>query len=582
MYGNFRSKIEKAMRNIKETMQNYILLILFVLLSLMGSLPCGAVTAEGVFPKENKDATTPIWRQAPGGTLLGVPAIEGGIAIAVMDGGHLKAYSVDGKPLWDYYAKSKLVPHVSRSREGTSYICRIDGTLIAVNRVGRELWRLKPGLITSPVLSGWDGRIFVTTENKVLCYTASGYLLWSRDLSGKPVSGPFLTNRGGIVAALDGGELLELNPFGKAQSQAIGETPVAIIPVEGSVLAILKGGDLKLFRPDTSANQTIVRLRGSPLGGVCRGNTAAVLLSNGSVVQVNLADKKQKWRETSHIKNNEVKTAGDFAMLWDDRGIYVFSRRGATGFNTAGKRLWTLTLNGASSIPMLGDNGTLFSSGQDWILYAYKVENRELPQKRSLYGPAPEGNYGLGVLSSGTEPYFLYSESQISQELQKISALIQGGRIGENEKQYTTYLREIAFSATSPQTSQTHPPVDVRYRAAAVRLLGYFASRETIPFLSELYLKDSDPTVRAATAEAIGRIGVDPDGIALGAFAQTINAAYRDEQVLTAVASAVGALCRFSGPPLTESGLRLLTDMAQNFMPSRARDQARKEIAGLR
>jgi len=581
MYGNFRSKIVKAMQHIKETMRNYLLLVLLALLSLSGSLPCGAVTAEGVFPKENKDATTPIWRQAPGGTLLGVPAIEGGIAIAVMDGGHLKAYSVDGKPLWDYYAKSKLVPHISRSREGTSYICRIDGTLIAVNRVGRELWRLKPGIITAPVLSGWDGRIFVTTESKIFCYTASGYRLWSVDLARKPVSGPFLTNKGSIVAALDGGELLELNPFGKAQSQPIGETPVAIIPVEGSVLAILKDGSLKLFRPDTPA-QTILSLRGSPLGGVSRGNTAAVLLSNGSVVQVSLADKKQKWRESSHIKNNEVKTAGDFAMLWDERGIYVFSQRGATGFNTAGKRLWTLTLNGASSIPMLGDNGTLFSGGQDWILYAYKVENRELPQKRSLYGPSPEGNYGLGALSPETETYFLYSESQISQELQKISALIQGGRIGENEKQYTSYLREIAFSATSPQTSITHPPVDVRNRAAAARLLGYFASRETIPFLSELYLKDSDPAVRSATAEAIGRIGVDPEGIALGAFAQTINAAYRDEQVLTAVASAIGALCRFSGPPLTESGLRLLTDMTQNFMPSKARDQARKEIAGLR
>jgi len=562
-------------------MRNYLFVILLALLSLPGSLPCGALTAEGVFPKDNKDATTPIWRQAPGGTLLGVPAIEGGIAIAVMDGGHLKAYSLDGRPLWDYYAKSKLVPHVSRNREGTSYICRTDGTLIAVNRVGRELWRLRPGVITSPVLSGWDGRIFVTTESQVLCYTASGYRLWSRNLANKPVSGPFLTARGNIVAALDGGELLELDPFGKAQSQSIGETPVAIIPVEGSVLALLKNGSLKLFSPDTPA-QAILSLRGSPLGGVSRGNNAVVLLSNGSVVQVNLSDKKQKWRESSHIKNNEVKTAGDFAMLWDERGIYVFSSRGATGYNTTGKRLWTLTLNGAASIPMLGDNGTLFSGGQDWILYAYKVESRELPQKRSLYGPAPEGNYGLGALSSGTETYYSLIESQMNPELQKISGLIQGGRIGENEKRYTMYLREIAFSAAAPKISQTHPPVDVRYRASAARLLGYFASRETIPFLAELYLKDAEPAVRAATAEAIGRIGADPDGIALNAFAQTINAAYRDEQVLMAVASAIGSLCRFSGPPLTESGLRLLAGLAQSFMPSKVRAQARQEIADLR
>jgi len=572
MYGHIRSKIE-------ETMRNY----LFVILLALCGLPCGAVTAEGVFPKENKDATIPIWRQAPGGTLLGVPAIEAGIAIAVMDGGHLKAYSLDGKPLWDYYAKSKLVPHVSRNREGTSYICRTDGILIAVNRVGRELWRLRTGPITAPVINGWDGRIFVSTESKILCYTASGYLLWSRDLGKKPVDGPFLTNKGNIVTALDGGELLELSPFGKAQSQSIGETPVAIIPAEGAVLALLKSGAIKLFPSGASTPaQSLMTVRGSPLGGVSRGNTVALLLANGSVVQISLSDNKQKWRETSHIKNNDIKTGDDFAMLWDERGIYVFTRRGATGFNTAGKRLWSLTLNGAASIPMLGDNGTLFSGGLDWILYAYRVENRELPQKRSLYGPAPEGNYGLGSPSAGTDTYYSLAESEVSGELQKVTGLIQGGRIGENEKYYTMYLREIAFSAVGPQTSVTHPPVEVRYRASATRLLGYFASRETIPFLADLYLKDSDPAVRSAAAEAIGRIGVDPDGIALNAFSQTINASYRNEQVLTAVASAIGALCRFSGPPLTEAGLRLLASMEQSFMPTRARAQARQEIAGLR
>jgi outer membrane protein assembly factor BamB len=544
---------------------------------------CFALTAEGVFPKENKDAATPVWRQAPGGTLLGVPAIEGGIAIAVLDGGNLKAYSLDGKPLWDYYAKSKLVSHVSRNRDGTSYICRTDGILIAVNRVGRELWRLRTGIITSPVISGWDGRLFVTTEKKVFCYTASGYLLWSCDLSAKTVSGPFLTRKGGIVAALEGGALLELGPFGASSKREIGETPIAIIPADKATLVLLKDGSLKLVPSADAPVQPVTTIRGTPLGGVSRGNAAAFLLSNGSVVQVSLSDKKQKWREDSHIKTNTVKSAKDFAMLWDERGIYVFTQQGATGISNAGKRLWSLTLNGASSIPMLADNGTLLSSGLDWILYAYKVENRELAQKRSLFGPMPEGNYGLGPMpAQSSDTYLSLNESYISAELQQLTAQIQKGSLGENEPFYTAKLKEIAFSAIGPQTSITHPPVQIQYRAAAARLLGYFASRETIPFLAELYLKDSDSSVRTATAEAIGRIGTDPDGIALNAFAQTINATYRDEQVLLAVAGAIGSLCRFTGPPLSETGIKLLVRLDQSGLPAKVRNMARQEIIGLR
>jgi outer membrane protein assembly factor BamB len=550
----------------------------------------GAETASRVFPKESGGAIAPIWRQAPGGKLLGVPSVQAGTVVAVMDGGHLKAYSLDGKPLWDYYARSKLIPYVSRNRDGTSFICRTDGYLIAVNNGGRELWRLKTGPIAAPVVNGWDGRIFVTTEKKVYCYTASGYLLWTRELADNVVSGPFLGDGGGIVAALKDGELLELGPFGAAQSQPIGETPSAIIPIDGGTLALLKKGGVKLFYSDSPPPaQPFMTIRGIPLGGVSRGDSVAMLLSNGSVAQLSLSEKKVKWSESSHIKNNEVKTIDDFSMIWDERGIYVFSRRGVTGFSTEGKRLWTITLKDASAIPALGDDGTLLSGGQDWILYAYKAENRTLPQSPSnetaadadTAGSAAAGHYGLGGILPGMEPFYSLVEYIVNEELKKLGTMIRDGEVGENEPFYTMYLREIACSAITPRTSMNRLQVNFRLRAEAARLLGYFASRETIPFLAELFLKDDDPLVRVAAAEAIGRIGTDPEGIALTAFARTINAARRDERVLSAVASAIGSLCRFSGPPLSETGIKLLQDMEQDSMPGRVRDQARGEIARL-
>jgi outer membrane protein assembly factor BamB len=565
----------------KTLQQRLVLFFLFIV-----PFRIAAETADGDFPQENAGAVIPVWRQAPGGAVMGVPTIQVGTVVAVLDGGHLKAYTLEGVPLWDYYARGALIPYVTRAREGTCYICRTDGTLIAVNRSGRELWQLKTGPISAPVVSGWDGRIFVTTEDTIRCYTASGYLLWSRALEHKIISGPFLGSTGGITAALENGELLELNPFGRAENRYIGEKPAAVIPVNNGTLVLLTNGTIRLFRsdPPNSPARTVGNIRGTPLGGVSRGNMAAVLLSNGSVAQISLVNGRQQWSTGSHIREGDIKSSGDFSMLWDERGIYVFSVKGACGFSNDGRRLWLLRLNGASSIPALSDEGTLFSGGVDWIIYAYKVENRSLPVRNSLYGPAPEGNYGLAnpPPSPWSDSYFRFNETQMGEELQRLTVLIHEGRLGEEETAYTGYLREIAGSAMNPQSSQTHPPVHVKHRAEAARLLGYFCSLETIPFLAELYLKDYDPSVKSAAAEAIGRIGTDPGGIALRAFAQAITASTRDEQVLTATAGAIGSLCRFSGPPLSDSGVKLLGMLERDFMPAKARAQARRETASLR
>jgi outer membrane protein assembly factor BamB len=169
----------------------------------------------------------------------------------------------------------------------------------------------------------------------------------------------------------------------------------------------------------------------------------------------------------------------------------------------------------------------------------------------------------------------------MEEELEKLRNLIREGKLGELEVIYAAYLREIAGSSFPARRPASQPLVHVQYRAEAARLLGYFGSRETIPFLAELYIKDNDSVVRAVAAEAIGRIGVDPEGIAIKAFTQTINAVSRDEQVLSATASAIGSLCRFSGPPLSDSGIRLLVSLDKETMPPIVRNLAEQEIASL-
>jgi outer membrane protein assembly factor BamB len=483
---------------------------------------------------------------------------------------------------------------VSRSPEGTSYICRTNGIFIAVNRSGRELWRVNLEAPTdAPALVGWDGRIFVFTPGKIRCYTAAGYLLWSRDRGPSPALPPQPDLRGGIILAEGDGEVLEINPFGGARSRRLPRPPAALVPLpepgeaggEGPLLVVYGNGEAALSRRQGPA-APLPSLGAAPLRGQSRGDQAAVLLGDGRLVCLSAADGRVLWTGESHVAPGTP--ASDIGMIYDERGIYLLSTAGATGFTGEGRRLWLIRLDGAAAPPAWSDEGILYSGGTDWLLYAYRLEEQVRVRKQSLYGPAPEGSYGTGnpPPSPWADSYFRFDETEIEARLGEIRGAIRLGRVGEAELDYTAYLMEIAgsLSANPARPNPLHPPVQLRYRREAARLLAYLGSRETVPFLARVLLRDPDSLVKAAAAEAIGRIGVDPDGTALRAFAALIfpPLPYRDEQALGAVAAAAGSLCRFSGPPLSEAAVRLLVALAGEERPGTVRNRARRELASLR
>jgi outer membrane protein assembly factor BamB len=260
-------------------------------------------------------------------------------------------------------------------------------------------------------------------------------------------------------------------------------------------------------------------------------------------------------------------------MLFDERGVYVLSRNGATGFSHEGKRLWFTYLQNTAAIPALGEDGVLYSGGRDWILYSYKIEDRILPQRRNIYGPVPEGSYGTGSPNSVYIENIPLNEYETRAKLNQIGAAINSGRVGSNELAWTTFLLTVS---AAPQPFQ--------YRILAINLLGKIGSQETVPWLLNIFRRETEPSVRVAAAAAIGAIGVDPDGEALQTFLYLIiqGGGIRDEQVLFALTSATGALCRFSGPPLSETGVRILTLLSAGSQPPLVRRQANIELSSLR
>ncbi|MHC6204586.1 outer membrane protein assembly factor BamB family protein [Breznakiellaceae bacterium SP9] len=569
--------------------RNTIALSFIVLFSLVSAL--GA-------QEQISFAEEPQWREALGGAVICLPSSQAGSVTVALDGGNLKTYSWNGKKLWEYYAGGKLQPYLTRSLEGTSYVGRTNGSLIAINRVGKELWVVKgAGRLSAPVIIGWDGRIFVNCGRNISCYTASGYKLWTVSLPKAVLLNPALDAAGGLIVVLQDNTLVHLDKMGRAVSRQLFGTPQAVLPLtleeRPLVLAAFSDGTLELIdvqaseaappSPTPSQLPALPKLTAQVLAAKCRDGYAAFALADGKLMLLDAA-------AGTFIGTGDcplgAATRENTVMQWDERGIYVLSKNGAASFSSQGKRRWLLELKNAADIPAFSDEGFLYSGGGDWILYAYHLEEGVRKSEQSIYGPAPEGSYGFGKPgpSPWADNYYQFDEAHLGVILEEIAGAIKEGRVGKNEQAYTSYLMEVAGALrTLPHSRSTHPPVTIKQRVQALILLSYIGSRETVPFLAELFTQDKEVLIKAAAAEAISRIGVDPDGLALRSFNNGIMSPLMsgETRILLAIAKAAGALCRFSGPPLADAGIRILSTLSGPALPNAVRKQAQKELESL-
>jgi outer membrane protein assembly factor BamB len=528
----------------------------------------------------------PVWRQALGGVVISLPHVQAQSAVVALDGGNIRAYSTAGTPMWNFSARGRISPYVTRSREGTSYFARTNGTLIAVNRAGRELWRRNiNNPLAGKVITGWDGRLFVPTDKNILCYTASGNLLWTRSFEASISLAPKLDRGGGIILSLANGEVYRIDPFNNAHLWMPTNTPLILLSVENNkIFALYSNGTMEILgsaeewyiSAQSEVHVTLLPvLPSAPLAAASRGNNAAAVLNDGTLSLISLDERRILWNADTHIKES-IRSGGnpetEAEILYDERGIYVLSRSGATAFSHDGRRLWFMYLPNTASIPAFGDDGVLYSGGRDWILYAYKIEDGAVQGRNDIYGRAPEGSYGMGSPQSIYMQDFPLFDYEIRNRFTRINTALNGGRVGTNEPEWTTFLLAISGSQEPLQT-----------RINAINLLGKIGSRETVPWLVGIFRRETDVTIKAAAISAIGAIGVDPDGAALQAFAfSLVQGGALDEQILLAMTTATGALCRFSGPPLSETGVRLLTLLSASNMPPAVRRQAQSELSSLR
>ncbi|MDR2444747.1 MAG: PQQ-binding-like beta-propeller repeat protein [Spirochaetaceae bacterium] len=523
-----------------------------------------------------------LWRQVLGGVALTRPVEQLESVIVVREGGAVKAFGSSGALLWEYRAGGRLLPFIARSGSGASYVCRTDGVFHAINRAGRQLWKvnLRGSLAASP-LTGWDDRVFVFLPEKLYCFTASGTRLWRIELESPLALDPIADKAGGFAGVLEDGSLIRVNAFGKMDAVKLSAVPFALFaltPVgnQGGTLvprfiAVHSGGRLELIGEGGGPVEA-PGLPAAPIAVTEHGGLLAALLANGALTLISPGG-EPVWS----VKTEFAKQDDDVEVDWNESGIYLLSKSGGEGYSPEGVRRWNMKLSGSVTAPVLNGNGVMYSCGKDWILYAYRVEKEEpLFSDKKVYGFEAEGSYGLGKATPEAGfpqwPEFLIEAAE---------ARIRAGNLGETEPFYTSLLLGIADGAN--RYGQQNSFEGISLRARALRLLGLVGSRDTVPFLARVFRRERELTIKVAAAEAIGAIGVDPEGLALDAFTEltAIPGTYPQERLFVSIAASIGKLCRFSGPLLCARGIPLLASLTDAVQPKTVRRRAERELATL-
>ena len=162
---------------------------------------------------------------------------------------------------------------------------------------------------------------------------------------------------------------------------------------------------------------------------------------------------------------------------------------------------------------------------------------------------------------------------ELKNKIEQMKSGVKSGNVGTNEIGWVSMLMIIAEG-----------DYHIQHKLDALYIIGKLGSQETISWLTNFFRREPEPTIKSAAARAIGEIGVDHEGTAIQTFLFLLinGGGIKDEQVLYAVASATGALCRFSGPPLSEIGIKILSLLSAKNQPPIVRKQAEREFLSIK
>lgn len=516
-----------------------------------------------------------IFRFPAAGIITTGPVSQGGKLWFVSDNRYLFTLDLAGKAIGkrDLGVRSKAF--IACDPFGRVVVPEANNGLTMINRAGQAVWSIKlERAIMAPPVFGTDGRIFISMEEeggtRILCLAQNGRQLWSKSEKGRMTVYP-VTRDNGIAFALDDGTIKFLDSSGTLVLEENAGQTALMASNDGQTLILGTGGNSMVIEQNESgfSIREGPKLGTAPLAMEAGKDGFFILGRDGTLYATDRAG-ILIWKENTGSALESIRVF--------DRRIIVLGKTLVKSYDLDGNFYRQLELDNASGLAEIGENGAVYSGGKDWILYAYNFEEHLNPAQANEMAIISLEEAEMAARRAETWIPGAFRDEIVMSELIKIKSLLFSAEAGMDERKSLAYLAAVALGILSAPGSggavkQGPTPSGAMPRAEACAILGLYGSPVSVRILAEVFARDPDPSVKAAAADAIALIGLDPDGSASRVFMNTTGN-YLDERSASSLIDAVTGLYRANGILEDPSGAMALLNISMGTYSSSIKNKA--------
>lgn len=525
----------------------------------------------------------PAWTRSLSAELVAGPVPFDNRVYAVGSDRSVTCLSADGHFLWSRLLSGKPTGFLTLTGMGSVYAVTEPGTIAAFNADGSPLWQLKGSQL--PLFApydGRDGRFFLVYRNSLRCVSSAGSLMWTLPLDVLPVLPPSETGDGDVLLACEGGLLLRVSPFGAILEKTALAEPVTVLgPVPGGFFAGYASGTVQVFDvrnarigPARSGTEPLWRYSGrNGCKALCFGDsTLLALQGDGSIIALNATDGSVLWT------NTVGRTVNGPVFIRYEYGQFNIALQGVAGaWTPSGRKVWQSDIPLGVSAPVVSEQGRVFASDSNWVLYGYQAETRINAEKKT------HKTVTYGILHGVSEEYGMPFESdsyQLNAFFGAVSDAIRSGTVGTLEPEYARRLSEIVSNSTGDHYGGR--AFDEWERGRAASLLGQLGSFEYRKVLIDQAYGDYDSSLAIGIMYGLASIGYDWDGASLSAIEYLIKAAgSTDDAVLCSAGDALYAIIRYSAGKTAYDGTKLLSGFLESPYSKQVQIYARQVMGNI-
>ena len=570
----------------------------FLLILLLSVLPPGSlIPEENLYSKPPPTPTlAPLFRLPTGGRIVG-PVLEdsAGRLLLTSEDRYLYRLGRDGSIQRRDDVRGFPAGFASLGIDDTLYTVLRGRVLAAINRGGRELWRLRlADLPAADPVIGSSGELFLVSDTgRLLALDHRGELLWEEELSGGYGGQPLIDGRGVLIVPDGAGFLTAWLPWGRPlwrfrlagpmSALAAGEELLYAASSEGTVAAISADGTLRWSRYLGTELAFLVEDGELVAGLSYAGN--GVLLEHGGIL-------RHSWKLPLGHATGLFAVDGGFLAVGGQGKILLVDREGQS--------VATKQLGGPLDRPSLLSGGILAGGGADWNLH---TATTPLLMRKSWSAPGgdPGNRWNRQLIAGSASPdgsegnpdYLLLSALLARDErLTRVEALailesklsLSRGR----ERRYPPFYRSLTIRIATeavdrPMIREGRVMNDFpELRRQAIDLLAEEASYASRGALQQVVEQDWSADCRIAALRGLGRIGSDVDGSSTRIIAGVLlsdQLAGRQTDLVRAGLETLGAILEYHG---SAPDRRLYEASLEVYRHSQDRETRRRALKILR